>query len=296
MARTKNLLLAGLVTLMAACSRPIARFSYSGDLSAPSTVQFRNESKNADKYEWSFGNTADTSSIESPAHKFNRSGWYEIRLKAYKSKKFMEKTERIHIAAPEKCLVELQTPMGNMIIELYDATPQHRDNFLKLAEEGFYNGLLFHRVINGFMIQGGDPDSKGAPAGKRLGSGGPGYQVPAEFSDTLLHVKGALAAARTGDQVNPEKKSSGSQFYIVQGKPLTKDELDRLSASRNFSYSPDQLEKYMSVGGTPFLDQSYTVFGKVIEGLDVIDAIAAAPTDAGDRPISDVTMKLIVIK
>ena len=200
----------------------------------------------------------------------------------------------VQITAPERCLVEIETDFGTMTAELYNSTPKHRDNFIKLAEEGYYNDLLFHRVINGFMIQGGDPNSRNAPAGQMLGSGGPNYQIPAEFVDTLAHVKGALAAARTN---NPEKKSSGSQFYIVQGGgPVNEQMLNQIEASKGFHYTPEQREQYQSLGGTPFLDRDYTVFGRVIKGLEVIDKIAATQTSAGDRPVKDVKMKMRVIK
>jgi peptidyl-prolyl cis-trans isomerase B (cyclophilin B) len=183
--------------------------------------------------------------------------------------------------------VLITTDYGNMVVRLYDATPQHRDNFIKLVKQGFYDSLLFHRVINGFMIQGGDPDSKHAQPGVMLGSGDIGYEIPAEFSDTLFHKKGALAAAR---RENPEKKSSGCQFYIVQGKVMNEAELSR------FGPMNEQKKKaYTTVGGTPFLDNSYTVYGEVIEGLDVIDKIAAVKTAPGDRPVQDVRMKMKLI-
>lgn len=160
---------------------------------------------------------------------------------------------------PEEPVFKMETTLGTMTFKLYKDTPLHRDNFVKLASEGFYNNLLFHRVINGFMIQGGDPNSRDAKAGQRLGSGGPGYTVPAEFNANLKHKKGAIAAARTGDAVNPEKASSGCQFYIVQ---------DEVACSQ--------------------LDGNYTVYGQVIEGLDIIDKIAHVETAAGDRPVTDV--------
>ena len=146
------------------------------------------------------------------------------------------------------------------------------------------------------MVQGGDPDSKGARAGQGLGSGGPGYTIEAEFVDSLVHLKGAIAAARTGDAANPQKRSSGSQFYIVQGQPMTEDMLDRIEAQKGIRYSKEQREAYLEVGGTPFLDREYTVFGKVIEGLDVLDKIAAAQTDGRDRPVKDIAMKIRLIR
>lgn len=281
---------------IASCSRPIAKFSYEViKKDAPAAVKFENSSTEAESYLWDFGD-GNTSTEASPQHKYQSSGNYLIQLKAIKGKKKSVEEKRVLITAPLKCLVEIETRFGSMIIELSNATPKHRDNFIKLAEEGFYDGLLFHRVIDGFMIQGGDPKSKEAKSGVPLGSGGPGYQVPAEFVDSLAHVKGAIAAARTGDNVNPEKKSSGSQFYIVDGRPVDEATLSRTAASKNMTYSKEVKERYLELGGTPFLDAGYTVFGRVIEGLDVIDKIATVAKDARDRPQEDVEMKVRVIK
>ena len=286
------LLLAGIVS----CGRPIAKFSYAGhDQSAPATVQFENESQKAKTYEWDFGD-GNTSQEVAPQHQYNSSGNYLVTLKAQKGKKEAVMEERVVISAPERCLVEIETEFGNMVVWLYDATPEHRDNFLKLVEKEYFDGLLFHRVINQFMIQGGDPNSRNAKPDQPLGSGGPGYTVPAEFVDSLFHKKGALAAARTGDQVNPEKRSSGSQFYIVQGRPVSEQDLNMMESRKGFRYTKAQRDKYMEVGGTPFLDRDYTVFGEVVEGLDVIDKIANVGTKPGDRPLEDVRMKIKVVK
>lgn len=189
--------------------------------------------------------------------------------------------------------VLLQTSMGDILLRLSDSTPLHRDNFLKLVKQKYYDSILFHRVINNFMIQSGDPDSKNAPAGKPLGEGEPGYTVPAEFRSTLFHKKGVIAAARQGDNVNPAKASSGSQFYITQGKKFTDEELNRLENARlNGRKIPaDQRAIYKTIGGTPHLDQDYTVFGEVINGLEVVDSIAAVATSRAadrDRPLTDV--------
>lgn len=238
--------------------------------------------------------------------------------------------------------VQIKTSLGDITVRLYDETPLHRDNFIKLAKEGYYNGTLFHRVIKNFMIQGGDPDSKGAAAGIQLGTGGPGYTVPAEFVyPQYFHKKGALAAARQSDQVNPEKKSSGSQFYIVTGEVYSagkltqlekqleqrmlqsifdslvvenRDKILQLRRNRDQAgiaaiqeqlqkdtyakakemgkpkFTDAQREAYTTIGGTPFLDNDYTVFGEVEEGIDVIDAIQNVATGVGDRPNNDVVM------
>jgi cyclophilin family peptidyl-prolyl cis-trans isomerase len=186
-------------------------------------------------------------------------------------------------------MVLISTTYGDIKVKLYNETPQHRDNFVKLAQEGFYDGTLFHRVIREFMIQGGDPNSKNASPDAQLGSGGPGYNIPAEILPTFYHKKGALSAARLGDQVNPKRESSGSQFYLVQGKKWTEEELKPFE-QRGLKMTPEQKEAYKTIGGVPHLDGSYTVFGEIVEGLDVLDKIANVPTKQADRPESDVKM------
>jgi len=184
----------------------------------------------------------------------------------------------------------IETSYGVIKVKLYDSTPKHKANFLKLAKEGYYNDLLFHRVISKFMIQGGDPNSRNAPAGAMLGAGGPSELIPAEIG--AKHFKGALAAARTGGPGNPEKKSSGSQFYIVQGDIINPAQLQMLASQKGITYTEEEQKKYSTLGGAPFLDGDYTVFGEVIESLDVIDKIAAVQTDANNRPFTDVKMKV----
>lgn len=245
-------------------------------------------------------------------------------------------------------VVTIKTPFGDMVAILYDETPKHKANFVKLAKEHYFDSLLFHRVIAGFMIQGGDPDSKNAAAGQPLGQGGPGYTVDAEFNPKFFHEKGALSAARLGDQQNPTKASSGSQFYIVQGtivpqfdiedlkidqfkfnmafrqvmqNPANKPLIDSLNqvyltgdmpAYKKMLFglvsrieketgttvtkfvSPEKIKAYTTVGGAPHLDGEYTVFGKVIKGLEVIDKIAGVQKDGGDRPLQDVRMTVTV--
>lgn len=243
-------------------------------------------------------------------------------------------------------LVVIETSYGTIRLKLFEQTPLHRHNFIKLASQGFYDSLLFHRVIQNFMIQGGDPDSRRAPATAQLGNGSPGYTLPAEIVPGLFHKKGALAAARLGDDVNPEKRSSGSQFYIVQGRTFSdadlkvmeqritnqnkqalfmkllskpenaslkqrftenqkaqnRDSLQFLStiaqklvdaeAPVPFAFNEGQRKAYLEVGGTPHLDGGYTVFGEVLEGLDVIDRIALVEKNPSDRPLSDIRMKV----
>lgn len=198
--------------------------------------------------------------------------------------------------------VLMQTTMGDIVIRLSDSTPLHRDNFLKLVKVGYYDSVLFHRVIKEFMIQSGDPNSRRAPAGQPLGNGGPGYTIPAEFRTTLFHKRGAIAAARTGDNVNPQKASSGSQFYLVQGKVYTDAGLDSLETGRlNGRKIPvADREIYKTIGGVPHLDQGYTVYGEVVKGLDIVDKIASVQTSRAqdrDRPLQDVRIiKATLIK
>ena len=192
-------------------------------------------------------------------------------------------------------LIKIETTMGDMVIKLYNETPGHRDNMLKLIEKDFFNKQLFHRVIDGFMIQGGDPHSVGAEKGQRLGGGGPGYTIPAEFNENLFHKKGALAAAREGDERNPEKASSGSQFYIVQGRVLSPEELN-IMTQRGMIKSKEAARLYTTLGGTPHLDGSYTVFGEVVEGLEVLERIASSATDAYNRPVEDVVFSISLIR
>ena len=244
--------------------------------------------------------------------------------------------------------VLIKTSVGDITIKLYNETPLHRDNFIKLVEEHYYDSILFHRVIRDFMVQAGDPESKTAEKYAQLGSGGPGYNLPAEFVyPKYFHKRGALSAARQADQVNPERESSGSQFYIVTGKKYSKYDLqdlekqlddqqgqgifDRLCAQNRdsimklqmnndrdgilklqeelvaktdeilkaqgpFKFSKEQVEAYMSDGGTPFLDNNYTVFGEVVDGMKVVDKIEAAGTDINDRPRKDIriiTMEIV---
>lgn len=246
----------------------------------------------------------------------------------------------------KETIVQIETELGNIKIKLYNETPLHRDNFIKLIKEGVYTDLLFHRVIKGFMIQGGDPDSKNAEAGKQLGRGDLGYTIPAEINPKFFHRKGVLAAARQGDDINPEKRSSASQFYILQGKVYRPEELDtmqmkmeqerkinilqakikavepelnklgaegkqdelmaRYSALKeealadaaklpSLKFTEEQRKAYTTVGGYPKLDNNYTIFGEVIEGMGVVDAIAMEATDRFDRPQKDIKFTITLL-
>lgn len=200
-------------------------------------------------------------------------------------------------AKPKNQYIRIKTEFGECIVKLYNETPLHRDNLLKLVKKGYYNGTLFHRVIKGFMIQGGDPDSRNAKPDSLLGEGGPKYTIPAEFRDSLFHKKGVLAAAREGDIVNPSKASSGSQFYLVQGKVFTDEQLNALEEKRlKFKIPEWQRQVYKTVGGVPHLDRNYTVYGEIVMGLELVDKIAAMETDKNDRPKQDIKMEITVLK
>ena len=209
---------------------------------------------------------------------------------------YAQKIDRQVKKGEKEYYIKIETSYGDMVVKLYNETPLHRDNFLKLVKEGVYDDLLFHRVINQFMIQGGDPNSRNAKPGQMLGEGGLGYTVPAEFVPTLYHKKGALAAARQGDGVNPEKASSSCQFYIVQGTTWDAERLKSVEQRMGKSFTAEQAEVYAKIGGTPFLDGDYTVFGEVVEGLEVVDKIAAVPCGPMDRPVEDVKMKMTIIE
>jgi peptidyl-prolyl cis-trans isomerase B (cyclophilin B) len=197
-------------------------------------------------------------------------------------------------AKPKHQFVRISTDKGSCVVLLYNQTPLHRDNFVKIAQEGKLSETLFHRVIKGFMIQGGDPDSKTAKPGQALGDGDWGYTVPAEFRDSLFHKKGVIAAARDD---NPTKASSACQFYLAQGKVFTDEQLDLLEQNRLKRKIPTwQREVYKTLGGIPHLDQNYTVFGEVVQGIELIDTIAAVKTGPADRPVDDVRMTVTVLK
>lgn len=197
----------------------------------------------------------------------------------------------------EGVIVKLTTKFGDISILLYDSTPLHQENFIKLSREGYFNDQLFHRVINNFMIQAGDPNSKGSAKGEMLGSGNPGYSIPSEINEIFYHKKGALAAARKGDSVNPKRESSGSQFYIIQGQIFSHEQLDGfVKMGKHEVFTSEQIESYTSIGGTPHLDGAYTVFGEVISGLNVVDTIASQPVDAYNRPIEDISLQIKILK
>ncbi len=205
-------------------------------------------------------------------------------------------SKKTAVVASKPVEVKLTTDSGTIVLMLYDKTPLHRDNFIKLVKEKFYDGLSFHRVINNFMIQGGDPDSRNAKPGAHLGEGSLNYTIPAEFDTSLFHKRGALAAAREADASNPKKASSSTQFYIVDGQTFTDSELDRVEERTKIHIPKNHRDYYETVGGTPFLDMNYTVFGEVTSGMDVVERIANSPKDENNRPLHDIKMEMTIIK
>jgi len=203
----------------------------------------------------------------------------------------------VHSQAQDvETLVQIDTDMGKIKVKLFNDTPLHRDNFIKNVKEKRYDGLLFHRVIKQFMIQGGDIDSKDAPIEKHLGDGDPGYTIPAEIVyPKYFHKRGMLCAARTSDEENPERASSGTQFYIVTGKFYTEMELDKMEKSDNKTFTPEERQAYMLEGGAPHLDNKYTVFGEVVKGMKVVDKIQFVETNEEDRPLKNIKIKTMTI-
>jgi cyclophilin family peptidyl-prolyl cis-trans isomerase len=202
----------------------------------------------------------------------------------------------LNLFAEKQTKVKFKTPYGCMIAVLYNETPQHRDNFIKLIKEEKYKGILFHRVIKDFMIQTGDINSRFARKGQRLGSGDLGYTIPAEFVYGKFHKKGALAAARQSDMVNPKKESSSCQFYIVQGKKFKPEYLNMMAKKTNKQFSPEQIKAYTTIGGTPHLDDAYTVFGEIVKGLEIVDKIAKEKCDRNDRPLKDIKIDVDILE
>ncbi len=222
--------------------------------------------------------------------------FYLLILFLFTSCSVFKKANTTGNAANSSHFVKIETPSGTMVVRLSNKTPKTTANFLKLVKNNFYDGLLFHRVITDFMIQGGDPDSRNAAPGKVLGEGGLKYTVPAEFDTSLFHQKGAIAMAREGDDVNPKKASSSTQFYIVEGRTFSDNEMNKIEEKFKIVIPENHRAVYRSIGGAPFLDMNYTVFGQVVDGLEVIDKIAHVAKDEHNRPLHDIPMKISIMK
>lgn len=269
--------------LIASCSKPTAEFLINADDNqAPALINFKNLSKNSESYIWSI-NEDVVSEDETLEHLFLESGRYDIQLKALKDGKIASQTKPVFIDAPKNCSVYIETSLGAMTFVLSELTPNHRDNFLDLIEKKYYNGLSFHRVIDGFMIQGGDNKTRKTKDRFKFKE-----QIPSEFNKEHFHYKGALAAARMPDDINPDKMSSGTQFYIVDGVELSIDAIKNHEASKLFSYTVDQKKRYLESGGAPQLDGEYTVFGYLIDGFDVLEKISKIETGEMNVPLKEV--------
>jgi peptidyl-prolyl cis-trans isomerase B (cyclophilin B) len=275
----------------------VADFTFDGkETTIPTKIKFENTSRKSKAFEWKI-NDQLIAKTENVDYLFKESGRYTIVLTAQKGNKKSAVSKELIMKAPEECLVLLSTSEGDILIKLYNNTLLHQDNLIKLLEENFYRDILFHRVIEGFMIQAGDPQSKNAAPGQRSGAGDLTYTLPNEINKENFHFKGALAAARVGDQANPEKRSSASQFYIVHGEPVTESQLNNIELKFGFKYPEKVRKKYLAHGGAPQLDMNYTVYGEVIKGLEVVDKIATSKTDNGNRPTTNISiLEFIVLK
>lgn len=278
MSRIYFYLVTGICVILGGCARPVALFDVESEHSAASEVRFNNLSKDADNYKW-YVNEELRSNDKQFTFWFPESGRYIVQLDASKGSQVDRYTQEIIIDAPELCHYLIKTSYGDMVIALNEETPGHLANFSELVEKGFYKGVNFHRIIQGFMIQAGETRDPRYIKRKELDD---------EINTSLIHHRGAVAAARMPDEMNPEKKSSGTQFYIVHGRKLTRELLMNYASEKLLDYTEDQIEKYLEVGGTPQLDGEYTVFGYLVSGFDTLDRIASVSTDVQDRPIEDV--------
>ena len=245
-------------------------------------MTFLNNSNNVTSQVWKVDGV-EVSSEKNLDYTFYDSGKHIVELEATNGSKIVVHREEVIIDAPEKCLVLIRTSLGNLVVSLSEETPGHQKHFIEVVESGYYDGIFFHRVIDNFMIQGGDNNSRNG--GKRIKEP---VEIPKEFDSGLLHYRGALAAARTPDEVNPEKKSSGSQFYIVDGRSFTEKEFSKQLQNWVTDYSETEIDHYLEVGGAPQLDGEYTVFGMLVDGYDVLDKIAQTTTDNSDKPVEEV--------
>ncbi len=280
------------VTLIHSCNRPIAEFTHTTDTDrVPTQVHFTNHSRHASDFLWDFGDGSQSDHLH-PQKTYYLSGTYVVRLIARRGMRADTAFDTLQLFPPAHCMVRIHTPLGDMLAELSDETPLHRDNFTRLVELGYYRDAIFHRVVPGFVIQGGVH-----PVDSSVGfRDEPDSTIAAEIHPQLIHLRGALGAARLSDQMNPQRASSPTQFYIVQGHRVTEALLDRIEAENGILYTDQQRQLYLRYGGTPELDGKYTVFGYVRHGFEVIDSIAAVPRDERDRPLRDIPMQITLIR
>lgn len=271
-----------LLILATACSKPVANFLIEGDNQLPSELSLINKSSNADSFIWMVNGNV-ISEDENALFCFYESGLQTIELKAIKGSTEKIYSQSFYTEAPENCMVLLKTNLGDMVLSLSEQTPNHLSNFVKLVNNDYYTGVVFHRVIDGFMIQGGDQKLRKTPY-----KGDAIEAFDNEIGNEMYHVRGALAAARMPDNVNPEKKSSGAQFYIVDGTPVDIEKLKDYESSQLINYTDDQINAYLKNGGAPQLDGEYTVFGHLVKGFDVLERISKVDTDEYNKPIDEV--------
>lgn len=274
---------------LTSCSKPIADFVIiSENASVPSELKLENNSEGADAFIWKINGEVVSDSVDYSQNIYE-SGRYTIELIAQKGSQKKSNQKEIVFSAPQECLVLMKTSVGDLLLELSELTPNHRDNFLKLVESSYYDGIIFHRVIDGFMIQAGDNSlrkSGDVPFSSQ--------KIDKEFRQELIHKKGALAAARMPDNINPNKQSSPTQFYIVKGTAQSESSVRNYEAGKLNDYSNEQIQAYLDYGGAPQLDGEYTIFGQLIDGFDVLDKISATNTDNRDKPIEDIIILKVI--
>jgi cyclophilin family peptidyl-prolyl cis-trans isomerase len=283
------LLCAFYICLVYSSCAPKALFEVQKESSVvPTNISLKNLSKNSHEYIWEFSD-GSTSTEVNPTLKLTKSGLQTIRLTSITGNKKASFQHSFYLDAPDKCTALIKTNLGDMTVVLYDATPIHQENFIKLVKSNFYNNISFHRVISGFVAQVGDPST--IPADKKsLNKTNPNYTLPAEIIDTMFHIRGTLAAARTPDEVNPRKESSGTQFYIIDGRKQSESQIQDYGYAKGITYPKHIINEYIKNGGSPQLDGEYTIFGKVVSGFHIIEAIMEIKTDEKDRPIDDITI------
>jgi len=268
--------------LATACSKPVANFLVEGDTQLTSTIAFTNNSSNAEKYIWKVNNEI-VSEEKNLEYSFYESGRHSIQLTASKGNKSSSEISEVIIEPSSTCLVLLKTNYGNMVFTLNEETPSHLTNFVEMVNNGYYEGIVFHRVIDGFMIQGGDASLRQTKYNGIIPS-----VLSHEINNSQYHTRGSLAAARMPDNINPDKNSSSTQFYIVDGRSVDEDKLKDTESSKLINYTDNQIADYLKNGGAPQLDGEYTVFGSMLDGFEVLESISIVKTNEKDKPLEDV--------
>ena len=280
----RSILFFTILLLATACSKPVANFLVEGDTQLIFPITFKNISTNAEKYTWKVDDKIVSEDVDLQYY-FYESGRHSVQLIATKGHKSVSEANDVFIDPPSTCLVLLKTNYGNMTLSLNEETPMHLQNFVDMVNSGYYEGVIFHRVMDGFMIQGGDDKLR-----KTRFKGIIPDVIQPEINNSLYHTRGALAAARMPDEINPGKNSSSTQFYIVDGRSVDEDKLKDTESSKLINYSDEQIEGYLSNGGAPQLDGEYTVFGLLVDGFDVLEAISVVKTNERDKPLEEVVI------